>query len=136
MGVGKHFLKYTLNNKHMLTVDSKTPCNCLLWDINNDKEFYRFISNFLNTRFNMKKTSNFLNRFARTFRAFMTVVPNKFPAKTMADILEPFITSLNIHINTLVVSLNPIKGPLVVSLSKKFYSNCLVLVGSRNGFQA
>ena len=33
-----------------------------------------------------------------------------------------------------VVSSNSIKGP-VVSLSKKLYSNCLVLVGSRNGFE-
>jgi len=32
------------------------------------------------------------------------------------------------------VSSSPIKGP-VVSLSKKLYSNCLVLVGSRNGFE-
>jgi len=33
-----------------------------------------------------------------------------------------------------VVSSSPIKGP-VVSLSKQLYSNCLVLVGSRNGFE-
>ena len=30
----------------------------------------------------------------------------------------------------------PYQRPPVVSLSKKLYSNCLVLVGSRNGFES
>ena len=29
----------------------------------------------------------------------------------------------------------PVSGPPAVSLSKKLYSHCLVLVGSRNGFE-
>jgi len=36
--------------------------------------------------------------------------------------------------NVSVVSSRPIKDP-VVSLSKKYYTHCLVLVGSRNGFE-
>ena len=35
--------------------------------------------------------------------------------------------------NVEVVGSNPIKG--IVSLSKKLYPNCLVLVGSMNGFE-
>jgi len=41
----------------------------------------------------------------------LTNKTNKFLAKTMAEILQPFIASLNTHTNSLVVSLSPIKDP-------------------------
>ena len=46
--------------------------------------------------------------------------------------MAQWVARLSRHVE--VVGSSPIKGP-VVSLSKKLYPYCLVLVGSRNGFE-